>query len=714
MTRSPVEHRGTIGADLRDRPARYARIAATAAALAVVTSGIAGGPVASAADPGLLSWLGSDFNNVGIGDTGEGNANIDGNGGYIIRQSLDAMSLTPGKDYTLANDPTVHVVLGGAVSGLADNVVGSGQTLNSSVALGSGAVRAATKIAFVGAGTSANQTNQPVTLTYSDGSTQTISVTLTDWCSGAGSDGNERFGSISPRWYNNSVDTGTQCGLWSTTIYPLATGKQLDGVSLPVNSRFHVFGIASDALAGNASLAATSAPTVAPASGDTTVRYGSGAVTLAVPVAWAVDGVVTTYQWYADDAVIANATSKAYSPRRVDIGKTLRLVATGRKSGYAAPGTATSNGVPVLTGILAVTTEPAIGGDARVGSTLTITAGEYSASDVDEAYQWLADGDDIAGATGETLVLSPALLGKTLTAEVTASRDGYEGTTTLATGAATVALGTITATATPAITGTAKVGQLLAASAGSYSVPDVGLSYQWLANGDAIAGANAATLTPSSAEQGKAIAVSVTATKPGYTSLTTVSAATAAVAAPNATIVGVTEVPGITGSAQVGSKLTASPGSYTEAGVALSYQWLRSGRSISGATGSSYVLTASDYDQVISVQVVASKPGLTSAVATSAATSKVKLGTITATRTPVVKGTARVGHKLTAGKAGFSVSGVAVATRWLRNGKPIAGATKSTYRLKWKDHKQKVSVRVTATKTGYATTTTVSRTRKVR
>lgn len=68
--------------------------------------------------------------------------------------------------------------------------------------------------------------------------------------------------------------------------------------------------------------------------------------------------------------------------------------------------------------------------------------------------------------------------------------------------------------------------------------------------------------------------------------------------------------PTISGTTTVGSTLTvASNGTWTPAATSYSYQWLSGGVPISGATASTYVLTASDVGAKMSVQVTAHKTG---------------------------------------------------------------------------------------------------------
>jgi hypothetical protein len=82
-------------------------------------------------------------------------------------------------------------------------------------------------------------------------------------------------------------------------------------------------------------------------------------------------------------------------------------------------------------------------------------------------------------------------------------------------------------------------------------------------------------------------------------------------------------VPTVTGSPVSGQKLTAVPGTWGPAPVALAYQWKRSGANILGATASTYVLTSGDVGKTITVTVTGSKAGYVKAAKTSAATKAV-------------------------------------------------------------------------------------------
>ncbi len=70
------------------------------------------------------------------------------------------------------------------------------------------------------------------------------------------------------------------------------------------------------------------------------------------------------------------------------------------------------------------TTAPTISGEPRVGKKLTATPGEWDPADVEVAYQWLRDGQPIAGATAKTYKVTKADVGTTLSVRVTATAAG--------------------------------------------------------------------------------------------------------------------------------------------------------------------------------------------------------------------------------------------------------------------------------------------------
>jgi hypothetical protein len=73
----------------------------------------------------------------------------------------------------------------------------------------------------------------------------------------------------------------------------------------------------------------------------------------------------------------------------------------------------------------------------------------------------------------------------------------------------------------------------------------------------------------------------------------------------------------VLGSWKAPSTLTVKPGTWNVSGVTFSYQWLRDGKKISGATGSTYKTTSSDVGHRLSAVVTAKKTGYATGTTTS-------------------------------------------------------------------------------------------------
>ncbi|WP_377466302.1 choice-of-anchor M domain-containing protein [Populibacterium corticicola] len=164
----------------------------------------------------------------------------------------------------------------------------------------------------------------------------------------------------------------------------------------------------------------------------------------------------------------------------------------------------------------------------------------------------------------------------------------------------------------------------------------------------------------------------------------------------------------ISGNAKVGSTLTAKA-TATPTADKFSYQWLVDGKAVAGATRSTYVVAAGDAGKKLSVKVTASKSGYTAKTVTSTQVSVAKAAVKAFTKSSVtVSGKAQVAKTLTA-KATFSPKADKVSYQWLRNGKAIKGATKSKYKVVAADAGKKLTVKATASKSGYATKSVTSK-----
>jgi endo-1,4-beta-xylanase len=263
--------------------------------------------------------------------------------------------------------------------------------------------------------------------------------------------------------------------------------------------------------------------------------------------------------------------------------------------------------------------------------------------------------------------------------------------------------GTLVKTPTPTISGTAQVGRTLTAKPGTWD-DGVSLSYQWSANGTPITGATTSTLTLAPAHRGATITVTVTGSKDGFTSVSKTSKATSKVASG---ALSKTPTPVIAGAAKVGRTLVAKPGTW-DTGVKLAYQWKADGRAIKGATKATLTLTPAQRGDRITVTVTGTKTGYTTVSKTSKATVKVASGSLVKRPTPTISGPAKVGSTLTV-KPGSWDRGVKLSYRWYADGTAIRGATKATLRLTTAERGERITVKVTASKPGYAS---VSRTSK--
>jgi surface antigen len=251
-------------------------------------------------------------------------------------------------------------------------------------------------------------------------------------------------------------------------------------------------------------------------------------------------------------------------------------------------------------------------------------------------------------------------------------------------------------TKVPLVSGTPRVGVPLTALAGFWTPTGATYSYQWYAGGTAISGATSKTFTPTPTQLGKAITVRVTATKAGVRSASATTPATAPVA-PG--IFTTSAAPAISGTAQVGRPLTATPGTWSPAAT-FGYQWLADGVPVPGATSTTFTPSAAQMHKAITVRVTAAAAGYTTTAVTSAATAAVAPGTFAQVQAPTVSGTPQVDHALTATAGRWAPAG-ATAYQWLVDGVPVAGATRSTYTPTASQVGWQVATRVTVTAAGY-------------
>jgi surface antigen len=338
----------------------------------------------------------------------------------------------------------------------------------------------------------------------------------------------------------------------------------------------------------------------------------------ASPGTWNVSGTTFRYQWMSDGKPIPGATSASLTIPGSVAGTSLSVSVTASRSGYQ-PTTLSSPTVAVPFSELTVTTPPRLRGRLAVGSRLSLSDDAFSRTDVERRYQWFADGVAIRGATSETFTPTPGFLGKRLSVQVTASRSGYRDAVATTAASNPLPAGAMTS-GNPVLRGTPAVGRDLAVNTPRWA-SGARYQYQWYAEGSAIRGATSSRLTLTPQLATKRIRVRVTATAPGYQSTARTSAWTARVARGT-----VSASVAVKGTATVRGKLKATvtvrrPATGTRT---LRYQWLRDGKVIRGATGSTYRVATADRRHRLSVRVTVSASGYTTRAVTSGRTGTVR------------------------------------------------------------------------------------------
>jgi hypothetical protein len=425
-----------------------------------------------------------------------------------------------------------------------------------------------------------------------------------------------------------------------------------------------------------------------------------GNVLIVQPGVWDT-GVSLSFQWLRNSVPVVGATDLGYRLTTADIGASIEVMVTGSKAGFVPTRRLSSSVSVSVTANMALTPIPRITGTPRSGETLTVVTGSWD-SGVSFAYQWSRNGAFVPGATGVSHVLSASDAGASIAVNVTGSKLGFNSVTRLSSAVVvTSSAQTLVLTPNPVISGVDKVGSSLSVVVGAWD-SGVSLSYQWLRNGAAVPGATGNSYLLSSADLGVGISVTVTGTKPGFSSVAKSSSQFIV----RANLV-LTPIPTVSGVPSPGNSLSVVPGVW-DSGVLLSYQWLRNGAAVPDATGTSYVLTSADAGASFAVRVTGTKPGAPSIARLSlsvviAAVPK----NMTLTPVPLISGFPKVGGSLQA-VVGAWDSGVSLSYQWLRNGVAVPGATLQIYQVTQADSGAAVTVSVSGTRLGFNSVTRVS------
>ncbi|MGN7253320.1 hypothetical protein [Arthrobacter sp. SAFR-014] len=418
----------------------------------------------------------------------------------------------------------------------------------------------------------------------------------------------------------------------------------------------------------------------------------------------------TGRSWFRDGTPIPGAAGDAYTVTEADLGARI----TGRAE-ITAPGYSTWTGTTdfgtAIRGHLQLVADPVITWNSGTpyvafpGTVLTASAPAVQApapAGVTYSYQWIQldapSGTPIAGATAPTYTVRTQDIGKDIRVTVTPVAANYLGHPKQSAAIDSLnILGRFTATAAPSIRGTVQAGQLLTAVPGTAPSPaSDSVQYLWYRDGMRLTEISTdPTYRLTAADGGHKVTVKAFYNRARY--VQAASPASAAVTPPGYFTLGLT--PWITGTAATGYTVAARTEFTAPVPASSTFQWFRDGRAITGATGSSYRLTASDQLRLITFKVTFRRPGTVTATQTSRAIRPQAV--FTKLPTPVVKGTFAAGQVLKATTALPYPAPSAVNWQWQRDGKNIPGATASSYRLTTSDRDKFIRVLVGFKKPNY-------------
>jgi hypothetical protein len=319
------------------------------------------------------------------------------------------------------------------------------------------------------------------------------------------------------------------------------------------------------------------------------------------------DGVGTiSYQWYRDGELITGEASSELALTQADVGSAISadisyVDGSGATETFQSASTAAvSNTNDVPTGA------PVITGTFSQDRVLSVDISSIADADGlgDFSYQWNRDGAAIEGATAATYTLSEADVGANISITVSYT-DGYGAAESVVSAeTADISKANDAPTGSLVISGTAAEGETLTLDTSSIAdVDGVGaFTYIWLKDGAVLTGQIGATYTLTQADVGSVFLASVSYTDGLGVTETLSAQATEAVVNLNDDPTGSLV---ISGSAQKGSTLTLDSSSIAdEDGLGtFAITWLSDDQEISGATGTTYTLTASEVGSSISATI---------------------------------------------------------------------------------------------------------------
>jgi hypothetical protein len=368
-----------------------------------------------------------------------------------------------------------------------------------------------------------------------------------------------------------------------------------------------------------------------------------------------------TYQWIKGNKNLDTETNNKYVIKSADIpGQQIkcRVRATNNKGEitfiesipYVVPGPPKTASPPINS------TKPTISGTPEVGQQLTVVHGKYSVFSLlpppTLTHQWQRDNTDIPSATKNTYTIVQDDVGKQITCVETAT-NSEGGVTTTPSNPTTPVVdpgapppppppppppGVAPKNTTkPEITGTARVGEKLEISNGTWDGSPTRYTYQWKKNNTVMPSETSSGYVIDKADIGEVFTCDVTAVnESGQTTVTSdptskvvdaapaPAAAAAAAPVPPAAAPKNTAKPKITGKAEVGQNLSVDPSEGWEdtSSLAITVQWQSNGMNLPHGSSTTYKIVQDDVGKKITCNVTAENESGQTTV-TSDPTSKV-------------------------------------------------------------------------------------------
>lgn len=314
-----------------------------------------------------------------------------------------------------------------------------------------------------------------------------------------------------------------------------------------------------------------------------------------------------SYQWNVDDVAVQGATSDSFALTQAHVGSFITVTAS-YTDGFGQQESVTSFSTASVTNAVGTPTgSVTISGTASQGQTLVVMQDLADADGLGEFnYQWHRAGVDIAGATSSSYLLTQSDVGSAIS--VTISYVDGGGTSESITSNATAVVANINddPTGQVSISGTPSEDEVLTSSHTLNDLDGMGtITYQWYADGQPIPNATFSAVRLSDAEVGSAISVTLSYTDGFGTMESVTSESTSAVTGANTGSLRDVTIFGdlVEGSNLLASYIVSLPNGEQLDQNDLSFQWLRGGLAIQGATSAVYVLTQDDVGAAMAVQV---------------------------------------------------------------------------------------------------------------